>query len=110
MHALSTRCLFKYITVAAFRIYLSVVKMPLKGEVGGHAIKSHGNYFVDHAKSWKNHGNVFLNSCGNPVKSKGAVAITQCLLSNVHCDSLSTICFKTPITTAADDKFCDIFS
>ena len=36
------------ITVAAFRIYLSMVKMPLKGEVGGHALKSHGNYTVDH--------------------------------------------------------------
>ena len=32
-------CLFKYITVAAFRIYLSVVKMTLKGEVGSHALK-----------------------------------------------------------------------
>ena len=45
-------CLFKYITVAAFHIYLSVVKMLLKGEVGGHALKSHGNYIVDHGKSW----------------------------------------------------------
>ena len=66
MHGLQA-CLFKYITVAAFRIYLSVVKMPLKGEVGGHALKSHGNYIVDHGKSLKNHGIVFLNSCGNPV-------------------------------------------
>ena len=49
--------LFKYITVAAFRIYLSVVKMPLKGEVDGH---------VDHGKSWKNHRIVFLSFCGNP--------------------------------------------
>ena len=30
MHAWSTS-LFKYITVAAFHIYLSIVKMPLKG-------------------------------------------------------------------------------
>ena len=29
---------------------LSVVKMLLKGEVGGHAINSHGNYIVDHGK------------------------------------------------------------
>ena len=56
-------CLFKYITVAAFRIYLRMVKMPLIGEVGGHALKSHENYIVDHGKSWKNHGNVFLNFC-----------------------------------------------
>ena len=39
---------------------LSVVKMPLKGEVGGHALNSHGNYIVDHRI-------VFLNFCGNPV-------------------------------------------
>ena len=55
MHGLQA-CLFKYITVAAFCFYLIVVKMPLKGEVGGHAFKSHGNYIVDHGKSWKNHG------------------------------------------------------
>ena len=44
---------------------LSVVKMLLKGEVGGHALNSHGNYVVDHGKSWKNHGIVFLNFSGN---------------------------------------------
>ena len=65
MHGLQAR-VFEYFTVAAFRIYLSMVKMPLKGEVGGHALKSHGNYIVDHGKSWKNHGIVFLNFCGNP--------------------------------------------
>ena len=46
---------------------LRVVKMLLKGEVGGHALSSHENYTVDHGKSWKNHGIVFLNFCGNPV-------------------------------------------
>ena len=35
-------------------------------QVGGHALNSHGNYIVDHGKSWKNHGIVFLNCCGNP--------------------------------------------
>ena len=45
---------------------LSKVKMPLKGVVGGHALNSHGNYIVDHGKSWENHGIVFLNFCGNP--------------------------------------------
>ena len=59
MHGLQA-CLFKYITVAAFRIYLSAEKMPLKGEVGGHALKSPGNYIVDHGRSWKNHGIVFF--------------------------------------------------
>ena len=40
---------------------LSVVKVLLKGEVGVCALNSHGNYIVDHGKSWKNHGIVFLN-------------------------------------------------
>ena len=35
---------------------LSVVKMLLKEEVGGGALNIHGNYIVDHGKSWKNHG------------------------------------------------------
>ena len=45
---------------------LREAKMPLKLEVGGHALESHGNYSVDHGKSWKNYGIVFLNFCGNP--------------------------------------------
>ena len=45
----------------------SAGKMALKGEVGGHALNSHGNHIVDHGKSWKNHGTVLLNSCWNPV-------------------------------------------
>ena len=41
---------------------LSMVKMLLKGEVGGHALDSRGNCIVDDdGKSWKNHGIVFLN-------------------------------------------------
>ena len=51
MHGLQ-ECLFKYVTVAAFRIYLSVVKMPLKGEVGGHALKVMKKNFVDRGTSW----------------------------------------------------------
>ena len=31
---------------------LSLVKMSLKGEVGGHTLNIHGNYIVDHGKSW----------------------------------------------------------
>ena len=30
----------------------SMVKMALKGEVGGLALNIHGNYIVDHEKSW----------------------------------------------------------
>ena len=32
-------------------LMLSIVKMLLKGQVGGHALNSHGNYIVDHGKS-----------------------------------------------------------
>ena len=44
MHGLQA-CLIKYITGFAFM-------MLLKGEVGGNALNSHGNYIVDHGKSW----------------------------------------------------------
>ena len=48
---------------------LSVLKMLLKGEVGGHLLNSHGSYIFDHGNSWKNHGIVLLNFCGNPVNA-----------------------------------------
>ena len=43
---------------------LSVVKLLLKVEVGGCALNSHGNYIVDHGKSWKNHELCFWISVG----------------------------------------------
>ena len=60
MHALSTSMLL--LLHSAFMP--SVVKMLLKGEVGGRALNSHGNYIFDHGKSWKNHGIIFLKFCG----------------------------------------------
>ena len=63
MHAWSTSILL--LQHSAF--LLSVVKMLLKGDVGGRALNSHGNYIFDCGKSWKNHGIVFLNFCGNSV-------------------------------------------
>ena len=30
---------------------LSLLKMPLKGMVGSHALNSHGNYIVNHGKN-----------------------------------------------------------
>ena len=48
MHAWSTSMLL--LLHSAF--ILSVVKMLLKGEVGGRAVDSHGNYIVDYGKSW----------------------------------------------------------
>ena len=49
-----------------FPIYAQHGEYALKGEVGGHALNNHGNYIVDHGKSWKNYVIVFLNFCGNP--------------------------------------------
>ena len=63
MHGLSTSMLL--LLHSAFM--LSMVKLLLKGEVGGVALNSLRNYIVDHGKSWKSHGIVFLNFCGNPV-------------------------------------------
>ena len=65
MHGLQT-CLLNTLLLLQSTLMLSVVKMLLTGEVGGHALNSHGNFIVDHGKSWKNHGIKFLNFCGNP--------------------------------------------
>ena len=54
-------------------LMLSLVKMPLKGEVGGHALNRGGICIVGHEKSRKNRGNVFLNFCGNPVYIKNNI-------------------------------------
>ena len=51
--------------VAAFRIYAQRGEDAAKR--GGCSLNSHGNYIVDHGKSWKNHGIMFLTFCGNPV-------------------------------------------
>ena len=63
---------------------LSMVKMPLKGEVGGRALNDHGNYIVDHGKSWENHGILFLNFCGNPGISNGKSKTPPPPLENVE--------------------------
>ena len=50
---------YKHSVVLHSSFMLSVVKMLIKGEVGGLALNNHGNYIVDSGKSWKNHGIVF---------------------------------------------------
>ena len=69
MHVWSKHAYLNTLLLLQYAFMLSVVKMLLKEEVGGCALKSHGNYIVDHEKSWKNHGIVFLNFCGNPVQA-----------------------------------------
>ena len=59
---------------------LRVVKMLLKGDVGGCAFISHGNYIVDRGKSWKNPGNVLLNFCGYP-DGRYYFALVVCIFS-----------------------------
>ena len=61
-----------------------MVKMPLKGEVGGRAFKSHGNYIVDHGKSRKNRGIVFLNFCGNPERYNGPACDICMLMASMY--------------------------
>ena len=56
-----------------YAFMLSVLKMQLKGDFGGHALTSYGNYIVDNGKSWKNHGILFLNFCGNNVQSENGI-------------------------------------
>ena len=74
MHTWSTSMLF----LLHSTFMLSVVKMLLKGDVGGRALNSHGNYIVDHRKSWKNHRIMFLNLCGNPVSGPMGGGILYC--------------------------------
>ena len=47
-------CLFKHFAVAAFLICAlrGEDAAKVKGEVGGCALNSHGNYIIDHGKSW----------------------------------------------------------
>ena len=65
MHGLQA-CLLNTLLLPHSPFMFSLVKMLLKGEVGGHALNIHGNYIADHGISWKNHGIVFLNFCGSP--------------------------------------------
>ena len=48
MHGLSTSMLL----LLHSSFMLSLLKMLLKGEIGGRALNSHVNYIVDHEKSW----------------------------------------------------------
>ena len=67
MHALSNK--HAYLNTLLFlqsAFMLCMVKIPLKGEVRGCALNSHGNYIVDQRKSWKNHRNVFFEFLWEP--------------------------------------------
>ena len=51
MHGVYKHAYLNTLLLLQSAFMLSVVKMPLKVEVGGHALNSHGNYFVDHGKT-----------------------------------------------------------
>ena len=57
---------YKHAVVAAFCIYPQRGEFAAKRGGWSLSINSHGNYIVDHGKSWKNHGIVYSNICGNP--------------------------------------------
>ena len=57
---------YKHAVVATVCIYAQRGEDAAKRGDWRQCINSHGNYIVDHVKSWKNHGIVFLNFCGNP--------------------------------------------
>ena len=77
MHAWSTSMLL----LLHSTFMLSVLKMLLKREFRGSVLNSHWNYIVDHGKSWKNHGIVFLYFCGNPVLTISRKSFS-CLVSD----------------------------
>ena len=58
---------YKHAVYAALHIYAQRGEDAAKRGGWRPCIKNHGNYIVDHGKSWKNHEIVFLNFCGNPV-------------------------------------------
>ena len=76
MHAWSTSMLL----LLHSTFILSMVKLLLKGEIGVCTLNSHGNYIVDHGKSWKNHGLVFLSPHFFK-KSEGDIVIASVHLS-----------------------------
>ena len=53
---------------------LSMVKLLLKGEAGVCALNSHGNYIVDHGKSWNCVFAFLWELCFVDSKSPGALA------------------------------------
>ena len=66
-------------------IMLSMVKMPLKGEVGGHVLNSNGNYIVDHGKV------MFLNFCRNPVSRQIVNTFIAVCFVVCHCILKDTV-------------------
>ena len=67
---------------------LSMVKMPLNGEVGGSALNSSGNNIVDH-------GIVFLNFCEKPEIYKYIFfANSRQLLLDIYNGKFHVYCIK----------------
>ena len=65
-----------------FTLTLNVVKISLKGEVGGHALNSHGNALLIMKimeKSW----NCVFNFCGNLVVKR-----LRCLCTEIKSDCI----------------------
>ena len=85
---------------------LCVVKMSLKGEVGGSALNSHGNYIVAHGKSWKSHRMVFLYNMGLEVRKP--VFPQPCFWKySAFTNAYSKTCVKRPLSRRPDIGFQD---
>ena len=59
---------YKHVVVASFRIFAQKCEDAIAAKSGGWRLHS---IVMEITLSWKNHGIVFLNFCGNPVLTKG---------------------------------------
>ena len=83
-----------------------VVNLLLKWEVRVCALNSLGNYIVDNGKSWKNHGIVFLNFCGNPAWLQLTFMIwLGLLLRGIYCQTNFHVFFQMRDVKAVGVKF-----
>ena len=76
---------------------LSVVKIRLKGEVGGYALISHGNYIME--KSWNCVFEFLWEPCycdflmiAEKMNGEMCSSSMECLVTNSFCDSVSGTC------------------
>ena len=87
---------------------LSVVKLLLKGEIRVCALNKHGNYIVDHDKSWKNHGIVFFEFLWEPcskfyhIQPEKCTCSYKCRLISCHFSCVILLVWIHPV----NEKHC----
>ena len=109
MHAWSTSILL----LLHSTFMLSLVELLLKGEVGVFTLNSHGNYIVDHGKSWKCVFEFLWESCSRDhqqttswqrVNKSGSRAEISCALSRVMVSFLFCLSFLGFFLSEKHDK------